>query len=106
MKYQKAILSFFVLNIFSIIFLLYFANLTRDFEKQNYTLIGEIGDLKEQININEIEYSLYNNYNYLQKMQKIYFENTKDIKSDLQKRISFYDFKNKNIEFLHTVGTK
>jgi len=39
-------------------------------------------------------------------MQKIYFENTKDIKSDLQKRISFYDFKNKNIEFLHTVGTK
>ena len=58
------------------------------------------------VNINEIEYSLYNNYNYLQKMQKIYFENTKDIKSDLQKRISFYDFKNKNIEFLHTVGTK
>ena len=70
---STAIISFFCLGMFSIILLLYFANLTRNIEKQNYSLEKKINYTKDQININEIEYSLYNSYEYLQKMQKIYF---------------------------------
>ena len=104
MKYYRAILSLFVLNISITILLLYFANLSRDIEKKNINLKNQIKFTKDQININEIEYSLYNSYEYLLKMQKIYFfAPDKDI---LKNRISFQDLKNDNIENLFTIGIK
>ena len=104
MKYSKAIIPFFTLSILIIILLLCFANFTRKIEKENYSLKNHINFIKEQININEIELSIYNNYEYLLKMQKIYFE--KDDNQNFENRISFNDYKNKDLKNLFNVGIK
>ena len=70
MRYFSAIISLFGLSILAIICLLYFGNITRNIEKENYILQEKISNIKDQININEVEFSLYNSYEYLQKMQK------------------------------------
>ena len=104
MRYYSAIIFLFISSIFSVLLLLYFANITRNIEKENLVLISKIKKLEDQININEIEFSYYNSYEYLIKMKKIYFEMPKE--NNLNKRISFYDFKKQNLESLHTVGIK
>ena len=77
----------FLLSFFSIISLLYLGNISREIEKDNIALKEKIIFFQDQININEIEYSLYISYNYLKKLQKIYF-NEENV-SSLNNRISF-----------------
>ena len=74
MRYYSTIIFLFVSSIFAVILLLYFANITRNFEKENFVLLSKIKKTEDQININEIELSFYSSYEYLLKMQKIYFE--------------------------------
>tara|TARA_B100000427_G_C15110875_1_gene421454 strand:- start:86 stop:400 length:315 start_codon:yes stop_codon:yes gene_type:complete len=104
MRYYSAIIFLFVSSIFSVLLLLYFANITRNIEKENFVLLSKIKKLEDQININEIEFSYYNSYEYLIKMHKIYFEITDE--KNLNNRISFHNFKKQNLENLHTVGIK
>ena len=104
MKYSKAILPFFVLSIFIIILLLYFANITRKIEKENYVLKNQINNIQEQININEIEFSVFNSYEYLLKMQSIYFEKNDNV--SFNNRISFNDFKDKDLKNLLKIRIK
>ena len=104
MRYYSTIIFLFVSSVFAVVLLLYFANITRNIEKENFVLLSKIKKTEDQININEIEFSFYNSYDYLIKMQKIYFEIPE--KNYLNQRISFYNFKNKNSESLHTVGIK
>ena len=104
MRYYSTIICLFVSSIFAVVLLLYFANITRNIEKENFVLLSKIKKIEDQININEIEFSYYNSYEYLIKMKKIYFEMPKE--NNLNKRISFYDFKKQNLESLHTVGIK
>ena len=104
MKYYSAIIFLFASSIFAVVLLLYFANITRNIEKENFVLLSKIKKIEDQININEIEFSYYNSYEYLIKMKKIYFEMPKE--NNLNKRISFYDFKKQNLESLRTVGIK
>ena len=104
MRYYSAIIFLFVSSIFSVFLLLYFANITRNIEKENFFLLGKINKLEDQININEIEFSYYNSYEYLIKMQKIYFDISEE--KNFNNRISFHDFKKQNLENLHTVGIK
>lgn len=104
MKYYRTLISLFILNISAIFFLLYFANISRQIENQNYDLTKEINYIENQININEIEFSLYNSYDYLEKLHKVYFNNFKNDNSS--KRISYYDFQNKNLQNLYNVGIK
>ena len=104
MRYYSAIIFLFVSSIFSVLLLLYFANITRNIEKENFVLSSKIIKLEDQININEIEFSYYNSYEYLIKMHKIYFEITDE--KNLNNRISFHNFKKQNLENIHTVGIK
>ena len=104
MKYYSAIISLFILNIFVVISLLYFANITRSIEKENYFLKKKINYIKDQININEIEYSIYSSYEYLQKLQKIYLAEKN--KNNLNERISYFDLKNNDVKNLYTIGIK
>tara|TARA_Y100000741_G_C17933282_1_gene428634 strand:+ start:163 stop:450 length:288 start_codon:yes stop_codon:yes gene_type:complete len=94
----------FFFSILAVISTLYFANITRNIEKENSLLIQNIQTIEDQININEIEYSLLNSYDYLKKLQKIYFETPNKI--NIYRIVSFQDFKNQNIESIYTVGTK
>ena len=104
MRYYSAIIFLFISSIFSVLLLLYFANITRNIEKENFILLSKIKKLEDQININEIEFSYYNSYEYLIKMHKIYFKIPKE--NNLNNRISFHNFKKQNLENLHTVGIK
>ena len=101
-NYSKSILPFFILSIFIVILTLHFANITRKIEKENYNLKINIIKIEDQININEIEYSLYNSYEYLDKLKKIYFENSNNQNYD--NRITFSDFQNIDLQNLYTVG--
>ena len=74
MRYYSTIIFLFVSSIFAVILLLYFANITRNFEKENLVLLSKIKKIEDQININEIELSFYSSYEYLLKMQNIYGE--------------------------------
>jgi len=104
MRYISGISSLIVLNILTVFFLLYLGNVSREIEKQNYTLEKEINFINDQININEIEFSLYNNYEYLKKLHKIYFD-VDQSESFFSKRLSFNYIQKKNLKNLYTVGT-
>ena len=104
MKYYSAIIFLFVSSIFSVLLLLYFANITRNIEKENFVLSSKIKKLEDQININEIEFSYYNSYEYLIKLHKIYFAIPDE--KNLNNRISSQNFKKQNLENLHKVGIK
>ena len=104
MRYYSAIIFLFVSSIFSVLLLLYFANITRSIEKENFILLSKIKKLEDQININETEFSYYNSYEYLIKMNKIYFKIPKE--NNLNNRISFHSLKKQNLENLYTVGIK
>ena len=104
MRYYSAIIFLFISSIFSVFLLLYFANITRNIEKENFVLLSKIQKLEDQININEIEFSYYMSYEYLTKMHKIYFQIPEE--NNFNNRISFHDFKKQNLENLHTVAIK
>ena len=95
---------FFLLCFLSIISLLYLGNISREIEKDNIALKEKIIFFQDQININEIEYSLYISYNYLKKLQKIYFNDENII--SLNNRISFSDLEKQKFDNLHTIGTR
>ena len=105
MRYFSAISSLILLNILTVLFLLYLGNVSRDIEKQNYTLEKKINFINDQISINEIEFSLYTNYEYLKKLHKIYFDFEK-FETFSNKRLNFSDIQKENLENLYTVGTQ
>jgi len=104
MIYYKTIITFFILSAFSIILSLYFTSLSRSVEKKNFFLKEKIIYIQDQININELEYSLYNNYKYLNKIQKIYFEDSNKINSNI--KITFSSLIKKSLHDFHTIGIK
>ena len=63
------------LNLIIAFSMVYVANKSRDFEKLNNTLLNKINDTNEDLNINLIEYTIHHNYDYLQTLHSIYFEN-------------------------------
>ena len=105
MRYFSAISSLVVLNILTVLFLLYLGNVSREIEKKNYVLETKINFINDQISINEIEFSLYNNYDYLQKLYKIYFD-FEQFETFSNTRLSFSDIQKKNLEYIYTVGTQ
>ena len=102
MKYYRAIITLLGASLVAVVMLLYFGNITSSMQKQNTKLIKKIKFLEEQININEIEYSIYNGYDYLKKMQKIYL--TDNIDDQLIRRISYKDLENKDLGNFYNVG--
>ena len=73
MKYTKQILFIFFLNLIIVLLTIFTGNLTRKLELTNQEIINNIDKQKEQLKVNKIEYSFYNNPNYLKKLHDIYF---------------------------------
>ena len=88
----------------TVLMLLYVGNITRKIEKKNSLLKEKIEFIQEQVNVNEIEYTFYNSYNYLKKLQRIYLEDTNI--NFTNQRVSYKYFEKKNLDIFHTVGTK
>ena len=93
MRYSAAIIFIIILNLFSVLTLIYYSNLSSKIENKNEIIITKILKLENQIKINEIEYILHNDYSYLKKMQKIYNEDY-DYNLIGEKTISYKDFNN------------
>ena len=105
MKYYSTIFSFIVLNIIGVVSLLYLGNISLDLKKENSKIKNKIIQINEQININEVEYSLYTNYEYLNRLHQIYFDKEKTF-SFYNNRLNFEDYMKKNFENVEKVGIK
>ena len=102
MKYLTTIITLITLNIFAVISLLYFGDISREIEKKNKQLIVRISEFQEQLEVNEVEFNLYNNYSYLKQLQNIYFdfETTNSLGHN---RISLQDFQNRELTNVYKV---
>ena len=73
MKYSKQIIFLLLINL-SVVFLSIFSgNLTRKLEVTNYEIKLNIEKEIEQLQVNKIEFSYYNNLDYLRKLHNVYF---------------------------------
>ena len=61
------------LNLIIVFLSIFTGNFTRNLELTNDEIKKHIGKQKEQLTINQIEFSFYNNPNYLKKLHNIYF---------------------------------
>tara|TARA_B100001750_G_scaffold219370_1_gene206201 strand:- start:189 stop:506 length:318 start_codon:yes stop_codon:yes gene_type:complete len=105
MKYFSALTSLILLNIFAIVALLYFGTTSRFIEEENDKILAEIAKQQEQLKINEVEYSLYKNYNYLLKLQKLYFsENKVNLKGN--NRLTLKNLDNSKIPSVFVVNSE
>ena len=73
MKYAKHIVFFLLINLVIVFLTIFLGNLTRKLEINNNLIEQNIQKQKEQLKVNKIEYSFYNNPNYLKKLHDIYF---------------------------------
>ena len=104
MKYSTTTASLLVLSTFLVLLLLYFGKLTRQIEKDNDIKISKINNLKELIKINELEYALHTNTDYLLKLKRIYFADN-DEDEPIFNYIGLNDFKKKNIHQVFKAST-
>ena len=87
MKYKKHIIFFLFINLIIVFLSIFVANLSRKIELENTLIEQNINKYKEQLKINKIEFSFYNNPDYLKKLYNIYF--SYDEKNIEEKIISF-----------------
>tara|TARA_B100001142_G_C13710682_1_gene413643 strand:+ start:39 stop:359 length:321 start_codon:yes stop_codon:yes gene_type:complete len=73
MKYTKQIVFFLFINLIIVLLSIFLGNFTRKIELANSQIKKNIEYEKEQLAVNRIEYSFYNNPKYLKKLHSIYF---------------------------------
>ncbi len=73
MRYTKQIVFLLIINLIIVFLSVFSANLTRKLELSNNQIKLNIEKEKEQLQINKIEFSFYNNSDYLKKLHNIYF---------------------------------
>ena len=73
MRYTKHIVFFLLINLIIVFLSIFIANFSRKLEQTNNLTKQEIYKYKEQLTINKIEFSFYNNADYLKKLHSLYF---------------------------------
>ena len=73
MKYSKQIIFLLLINLIVVVLSIFSGNLTRKLEVTNNQIRLNIEKEIEQLQVNKIEFSYYNNSNYLRKLHNIYF---------------------------------
>ena len=84
MKYSKQIVFLLFINLVIVFLSIFIGNLTRKIELINNQVQLDIKKQKEQLSINKIEFSFYNNPDYLKKLHNIYFSLKED---NIEKKI-------------------
>jgi len=72
MKYSKSIIFLMSINIIIAFILIFIGRETRNIEMSNDNLKHKIQEIKQEININQIEFTLHNDNKYLKKLFVIY----------------------------------
>lgn len=104
MKYSKYIVFLLSINLIIVFLSIFIGNLTRKIELNNYKLMKNIKNEEDQLVINQVEFSLYNNVNYLKKLHKIYFSINESYPPN--KIISFSSISNNKTNNLRLVKFK
>ena len=73
MKYSKQIVFLLLINLIVVFLSIFSGNLTRKLEVTNNQIRLNIEKEIEQLQVNKIEFSYYNNSNYMRKLHNIYF---------------------------------
>ena len=73
MKYSKQIVFLLLINLTVVFLSIFSGNLTRKLEVNNHQIKLNIEKEIEQLQVNKIEFSFYNNSDYLKKLHNIYF---------------------------------
>tara|TARA_Y100001970_G_scaffold142135_1_gene174889 strand:- start:25079 stop:25393 length:315 start_codon:yes stop_codon:yes gene_type:complete len=92
-KYSRQILIFTVVNLTIAFLMIFVSHKTRNIEITNNKINTKIDLIKEEININEIEYSFHNNIQYLKKIHSIY--STSKVSKNINPIISLEDLNHK-----------
>ena len=103
MKYLTALSTLIFLNIVALVALIYFGNSSRLIEEKNTEILSKISKQYDQLKINEVEYNIYNGYNYLSKLQRIYLDE-KNINSNANNRLSLEDLENSKLKNVYTIN--
>ena len=102
MKYTKQIIFLLFVNLIIVFISIFTGNLTRKLELTNNQIKLNIEKGKEQLQINKIEFSFYNNLDYLKKLHNIYFSFEEDHPE--KKIVSLSNISNSNKENLVLVN--
>ena len=106
MKYSTTISSLLLLSLILILLHLHFGKLTRQIEKDIDISLSKINSLKELIKINELEYAIHTNTDYLLKLKRIYLTDYNENENEqVYNYILLNDFKKKNIHQVLRVST-
>ena len=105
MKYFTAIITLIFLNFFTIIGVLYIGSNSSLIQQENEKLINNIMKEKEQLKINEVEYSYHNNFLYIKKLYNIYYDFDPN-KIISNKRLTLNDFQNNKVKNVYQVISK
>ena len=73
MKYSKQIVFLLLINLIVVFLSIFSGNFTRELEVTNHQIKLNIEKEVEQLQVNKIEFSFYNNSDYLRKLHNIYF---------------------------------
>jgi len=73
MKYTKQIVFLLIINLVLVSLSIFTGNITRKLEITNHNIKLNIEEEIEQLRVNKIEFSFYNNSDYLRKLHNIYF---------------------------------
>ena len=73
MKYSKQIVFLLLINLIVVFLSIFSGNLTRKLEITNHQIQFNIERETEQLQVNKIEFSFYNNLDYLRRLHNIYF---------------------------------
>ena len=104
MKYSKQIIFFLFINLVIIFLSIFIANITRKLEVTNNSIKIDFNKQEEQLLINKIEFTYYNNTDYLKKLYSLYFSYEEQ---NLEKKIVlFSDISNINNESVILVNLK
>ena len=102
MKYTKQIVFLLFINLIIVFLSIFSGNLTRKLELTNNQIKLNIEKEKEQLLINKIEFSFYNNPDYLKKLHNIYFSLKED---NIEKKIvslsNFTNIKDGNVVLIN-----
>ena len=73
MKYSKQIVFLLLINLIVVFLSIFSGNITRKLEINNNQIKLSIDKEIEQLQVNKIEFSFYNNSDYLRRLHNIYF---------------------------------
>ena len=73
MRYSKQIIFLLLINLIIVFLSIFSGNLTRKLEIANHQIKLNIDKEIEQLQVNKIEFSFYNNTDYLRRLHNIYF---------------------------------